>query len=706
MMRLRGSVATLLVSVAIPAYAVVVPGGAVEAASVDEIFVTARKREERLQDVPVAASVFDEGRLADGGIDTLKELVQLVPGATTADLGASFSNEIIIRGQGSGRHINAETATGIYRNGIFVAGGNTGGRNFNRMDMFDAERIEVLRGPQGALYGHNAIGGAINLISQKPQFDYGVRASASYGDYERVEGTGIVNVPLSDTFAVRGGLHYMNKEDGFFTNTRDDQILDQEDFFGGRLSARWAPTDAVDITLMTEYFEDQGPSFAVGVYNVATGEDPYTSFQNYPSDFHRDEFTTILEADFDLGFATLSSVTLYKRRNAVTYDDLDAFLNTLPDASMFTRFSGDDFERRGQELRLTSAGTGPLTWLVGASYSSTEGTFDLLTNMMTLSVTDTEGTVWAGFGSVGYDLTDRLNLTGELRYTRETKEQTLLFDLNTLDVTAPVVQSGEVTFNNLSPVVTLSWRALDEVTLYGRYATAYRAGGFNSQPDDNAPAPARFSIPYDEEKVISYELGAKTSLFERRVALNLAAFYSETEDLLTVNFVTSVLAPPSRINYVENAGTGKQYGVELDALGRFDIEATGGTLILNGAASWADSEIESNDAQDGLEIPYVYHWQANLSGTYRQPIANSGLTGFAYYGYRGSYGGWQDELDGRTLDDIVLHDARLGVEAKHWSLVGSVENLYDTFYNPQKTSAVSIRASNPRTWKITGTVRF
>lgn len=157
------------------------PGAEGETAS-SEIVVTARKREELLRDVPVAVTPFSAERLRDEGITELRDLLQRSPSATSANLGASFSAEIMLRGVGGGRQLNAEVATGQYRNGVFSAGGNIGGRNFSRMDLFDVSRIEVLRGPQGALFGRNAVGGAINIISQTAEIgELALAADGAYG---------------------------------------------------------------------------------------------------------------------------------------------------------------------------------------------------------------------------------------------------------------------------------------------------------------------------------------------------------------------------------------------------------------------------------------------------------------------------------------------------------------------------------------------
>ncbi|MCP5432746.1 MAG: TonB-dependent receptor [Alphaproteobacteria bacterium] len=668
---------------------------------VDEIVVTARKRAERLQDVPIAVTAFSSDRLADRGIDDFKELFQLVPDAMTADLGASFSNEIIIRGQGAGRNVNSETATGIYRNGIFVAGGNIGGRNFNTMDLFDVARVEVLRGPQGALYGRNAVGGAVNVVTRRPVSELGAEGTASYGEADRYEAAGVVNVPLSDELAVRAGLKYIDQRDGFFTDRLTGEVKDEESFLGGRVGLRWAPDGDFSAVLTLEYFSEDGPSFGVGTYNPLLATDPYSqSAFNFPTVFKRGEFTGQLELEYDMGFARLTAVSVYKTRDAETSDDVDAFTNTLS-PNMLTRISDDEFRRVGGEVRLASSGAGPWRWLAGVEYASVTDEFLVNSNNSRLSNSDSEDWTAAAFGSLGLDLTERLNVTGELRYSYDDKEVELTSRLALASPTR--VQSFSKSFDNLAPKATLAYRVSDDLNTYASIGTGYRAGGFNPEPDNAAVE--RFAIPYDEETSVSYEVGAKAKLFDR-LALNLAVFYSTTSDLqLLLQFVPVGGGAP--LNAVTNGGDSVQYGAELEGGARFDIEATGGQLAVDFGGSWMTSEIDSAlPGVDGTAIPYVRDWSANFGATYRQPLLNSGLGLVLGYGYRGGFGGWQDETSGRDLDDIELHDVRAGLEAAHWSLIGSVDNLLDTFYVPQRTNATAVRASRPQTWKITLSAKF
>lgn len=676
---------------------------ATDAAELETIVVTARKRTEQLQEVPAAATAFDARRLQDENVDGLLDLMRRTPGAMTAYLGTSFSNEIIIRGQGSGRQTNAEVATGLYRNGAFVAGGNIGGRNLGRMDLFDAERVEIFRGPQGGLLGRNAVGGAINAVSTRPRDRFEASVTGRYGDNQRVEAEGIANLPVSDTLALRLGAIGINQNEGFFYNTRYDGYEDDEHFFGARASLLWRPQQRFDSVLTVDFSNEAGPSYAVGNYNPTNGEDPYVSDDGTRSRFHQEELTAVLETNYHFDSATLSGVSLYKARDADTLDDIDGFLNL--DAPLFAdyyRNSDDDFARFGQEVHLASTGSGPWNWLVGAEYLQLRD--DFLDESLGLpaplgefnnrSLTRSRDTSWAAFGSLGYAFTDALSAVFDLRYTYDDKELDLVSTLYAPDNT-PGETSGHYqrSFANTSPSLSLSYRMSPALAFYGRVATAYRGGGFNNIPDSQSPP--RFEVPYDAETTVSFETGAKSEWFQRRLRLNGAVYHSRTDDVLIGD---RVAVGPTFINYVRNGGRAEQTGVELDLAASIEPGFIPGRLLLDGSAAWSDGELASGDLE-GNPIPYVREWQASLSATYRVPLT-ARLQLFANESFVGGWGGWQDKPSDRPLDDIRLHDLSLGLEGERWQLKGTVRNASDEFYNPQRTSATAVRASRPRSWLL------
>lgn len=668
------------------------------------ILVVGRKRAEALQDVPTAVSAFTDDQIQREGIRTIDEIVERAPGVSFATIGAPFADQISIRGQGAARQINAEAATGIYRNGAFIVGGNVGGGNLSRLDMFDVERIEVYRGPQGALFGRNAVGGAINVISARPTAFLEGFAEAGYGENDRFEFRGVLNAPLSDSFWARLSALYLSQDDGFFTNTLDGEVLDDEEAFGLRLGLRFEPSDETSVNFTFDYFDEETGSLAIGTFNPnVPGDDPFNEALNAPSRFDREEFTGILEISHDLGFAELSSLTFLKSRDASTVDDLDAFLNIpVPLFSNLARTNSDDFTRWGQELRLVSGEDGPLTWVIGGEVLRLENESRVEVSgapppaafQNSISFTVSRDWNYAVYGLLGYDFSPAWNLTGELRYSRDEKDFDLTFtSFSPTGVPTTDVSSLNDAFDNFSPVATLSYTPSDALHFYGRVATGFRAGGFNFIPDPQTPA--RFDLPFDEENAISYELGTKTSFADGAGRFNIAAYRVDTDDVL-IN--RTQVEGVRIINFVDNLGESRIYGIEAEASALLPLGGGGAELRFDLAGSWNDSEF-TDGPFDGFALPFVRDWQASITTSLTAPLTTS-LELFAVHNFRGQWGGWEDEPTNRPLDDIELHDVRLGVRSEHWSLVGEIENVGDDLFVIQRLNPNVHKISRPRRWML------
>lgn len=353
-----------------------------------EILVTARKRAESLAEVPAAITVLGKEERELLVVDDADDILRQVPSATLVTSGPEFLNDITIRGQGGGRLGFSETATGIFRDGLFSAGGGFGGRSLSRMDLFDMERIEILRGPQGALYGRNSVGGAINIISVQPESVFGAELLARYSDPERIEVEGIVNVPVTDTLAVRVGGVYNRQSGGFITNLDTGEVIDKQDYQGVRASARYEPNDWLSFDLRFEYYDSEAPSFT-GSGQRATRLDGRPLD---PSPYERAELTTVGRARIDdatiqfgatakLSFADLTFRMLHGKRNGGRFEeDGDHFdggtgIDVAPGAAiLYPDYRGqqtEDYSRTGGQIYLSSKDGTALSWLVGAEFLAT-----------------------------------------------------------------------------------------------------------------------------------------------------------------------------------------------------------------------------------------------------------------------------------------------------------------------------------------------
>ena len=289
------------------------PGGEREATEDGEVLVTARKREERLRDVPVAASVLDvEGLQARGGVSDIQTLLATVPGLRYFNTSTPANSEISLRGAGTSRGTPAEAAVGLYRNGAYVGGGgNLGGRNFSTADLFDIGRVEVLRGTQGALNGRNAVGGSINVISAAPTQTFSGFADLKYGfENDRAQLQLVANVPLSESVAIRLGANGVTQKKGFFYAPFVDQYHDDEESSLLRGQIRY-DKDGLVINLLAEnqiastpglfYTYAIEPNVAAG-YPLGLFGDNYRSDWNTPPGAKQNVGTVHLSVSYDMGW--------------------------------------------------------------------------------------------------------------------------------------------------------------------------------------------------------------------------------------------------------------------------------------------------------------------------------------------------------------------------------------------------------------------
>lgn len=706
-----------------------------ETARLATVVVNARKREEAIIDAPVSVSAISADQLVLEEIDNIADIVERVPGVDFAGVGAPFADQISVRGQGQGRQINAESQTGLYRNGSFIAGGNIGGNTLSRMDLFDVETVEAYRGPQGASYGRNALGGAINIVSRAPRDEFGGRVSIEYGTNERIEAEGVINVPLSDAVKSRFGIYIVEQSDGFYYNEFLDNVPDQEDFVGLRGSLLIEPSDTLDILLTADYFDEETPSFAHRATRPEPGVDVFTRSFNIDSRFNREEVFLQAEINKDLDFATLTSLSYYKHRDAATIDDLDAqqgnnFGAGQPfppnPAGNTRRDAQDDFTRYGTELRLASNSEGPLSWVVGGEVLVLEddymqqfsGFAGPLAGVNTLVMSSSEDLNYALFALLGYDITDQVNLTGELRYSVDDKE----VDIDSTRGVAPMTVNETFNFSdefeNFAPVVTLSWEPSDTLTTYLRYATGFRAGGFNLTPDPVPPAD--FSLTYDPEEAENFEIGVKSTLFDGNASIAVALYHVLGTDVLLNDQLTVGTFPASRnINFVKNGPDTETTGLEIDGFANFDLPGEAGDLRINATAAWADGEFTNTvpfisaagSDLTGQPVPFLRDFSGSLGTTYSIDLTDDWAFRVTHsFRYQtGGFDGIASDMDGnftQTREDLELHDLRLLLTDGRYRATLAVENLFDEDYFFNQTPQGVVSPGDPQTVSLELALRF
>jgi iron complex outermembrane receptor protein len=502
-----------------------------EAANPDElqaIVVTAQRRSEDIQKTPLAITALSSAALTNQGIVDPVGLQDLVPSLNIVERGGTGTN-IAIRGLVSDTTApQGGPSVSVNVDDIFVARTQATNANF-----FDVNRIEVLRGPQGTLYGKNSTAGAVNIITNDPTSSFGANASVETGNYGELLTTGMVNVPLNEQFALRAAFQTV-KHDGYIGE------LDDADSYAARIKLLYTPIEGLSFLLNAHYNHqgghgptDVGYSLAPGATNPAN---PWT--QNlYPADagkLNDDIWGIDAHVVWQLPFATLTYIAGYE-----VLDINNAQITQLQAASTFSQVS----HAVSNEVRLASnnqgTSAGAVTWVVGAYSFNEKQSYDPNISSGPLSVVEVEPSIpdnsRAFFGQATVSVTDRIRLTGGARYTHDYEAQNGTFTetIGPNVISFPI--SGNVAFNNTSWKAGIEGDLSARMMAYASVTTGYHAGGLT----DSIPAVAPQGNVYRPEHVTDYEAGIKGRWFDNRVELNSDVFYYDYKDLQV-----GVLAPP------------------------------------------------------------------------------------------------------------------------------------------------------------------
>lgn len=352
---------------------------------IGEVVVTSRKREERLVDVPAAVTAISAADRENLVLEDLDDYLRQVPGATLVASGPEYMNDVTIRGQGGGRLGFSETATGLYRDGLYMAGGGFGGRSLGRLDYLDAARVEVLRGPQGALFGRNSVGGAINVVTQAPVFNLEGNLTLRYSDPEKSGVESTVNVPLvEDVLALRVSGFTEKQRAGFIHNLTTGHDLDTSSADGYRVSLRWLPTAATSVDLVYESTSTDASAFGLGRKPLRADGTPLDPSPRDRVEIDREGGSLIenqnlfLTVNYDLGFANLTLKASTTTRDAErNNEDNDHFaghsgIDVAPGAPVltpdYTAGQFETYDRTVFQAYLASTGAGRVSWLGGVEF--------------------------------------------------------------------------------------------------------------------------------------------------------------------------------------------------------------------------------------------------------------------------------------------------------------------------------------------------
>lgn len=732
------------IGIAGAATAQVLPESVAPVDGLADIVVTARKRVESIVAAPVSISAFTGEQLRDlGGAPRLTDLGYLLPGATFINTG-NVNSEINIRGAGSGtaRTAGVDSAIAVLRDGASIIGGNIGGRTFATADLFDLERIEVIRGPQSALYGVNAVGGVLNAITRRPQDSLGGSAQISYDPIiERYEGEIIANVPVTDWLALRGGYRRSDKNDGFFTNTFDGKKGDFERYDGGRVSAQLRPADTVRFVVSYDKSKEVTPSNRIKSINIVNDPTGLTPAQIAPADpdglflYTANTSNTVTRKinhaqanlDIDTPFGSIAGIFLHRTRRATFFQDEDgsapgSVALPFPAATCGTRscvtLLTDDTDIDSGEVRVLSDGKGRFDWLLGVNVVKRTTDFVTTSDGRTVSATNLalnntqnnssvsrdQDVQTSFFGTATWRPLDKLSLDVGARYGLSDKRIDA-YAVNRMPVAGllcPYLDpiNGVATadarciaararlgaeFDNFAPSGSVKYQLTERLNAYANIARGYRAGGFNGNTVLDPLIPAAF----DPEESVAYEVGAKFG--GRRLRLTVAGFYNDFGNILVT--LGRIGGDNITRNYRINAGKAETHGVDFEGALNLPLGDRFGAVDLSVAVNWLDGKILEG-AYKGRTVEGSPEWTYTTTAIYKVPIA--GDWNFVLSGsYRGQRGGFFNT----TLIDNVIRNAdvdlvngKIGVENKRLRVEIVADNLLDTVYETLRDPQRSVYA--------------
>ena len=690
-----------------------------EEGQVEEIVVTARKTSEKLQKVPASISVVSAKKIADAGLNEFKDIVGTVPNvAFGGGIASAVQGQIGIRGISTlVRNIGVESGVGFYVDGVYL------GRpeNYNQ-ELIDVDRVEILRGPQGTLFGKNTIAGVFNIATKRPGDENEGEVRLQVGDYGLVRVQGYAMGPLSDTLGGKIALGYVAR-DGFYQHQTGGKDLDTLDVLSGRLQLFYTPSAATTVILSADGLRDRGePVFfqvkdLAGVNSVMETT-PFTVNNNRADYLDRDNYGFSLTVRHDFEDMTLTSISAYRSSSyQASLDDDQELIDNLS-----SDLWGDETTYFSQELRLSGTIGEKLSYIVGAYYFDQKITTDRILTIglgfgipgdpALTTVGEVKTQSYAVFGNLDYAITDKLKLSLGLRYSSEDKDVAFvqddrdgIFQLLGLPSLAYTASTSD---EDVSPTLSLSYQATDEIMLYARAAKGFKSAAFNvdlvGSTDGLAAGP---------ENATSYEAGIKSDLFDRRVRANLSIFTTNYDDMQ----VSQLLGSGVTLN---NAGKATISGAELEITAYITPN-----LLVEASAGYVNAEYDefqnctvptslgggSTDCS-GNQVIGAPDWTTHAAVEYDHPlemgelVARLDFTGQTPVYYEATNSP-RFRTDGRSV-----FDARIGLRTERYDIFAWVQNVgdevYETYTDDRSAVGVlkTIAYGAPRTYGLTFTARF
>ena len=705
--------------------------------ALEEVVVTARKRDESFRDVPVTMNVLTAETIQQAGIQSTRDFVAMIPNMTLVETQNAGNSFITVRGISQAR--NSEPSVAVLLDGVL----ETNPYQFDQ-ELFDIQQIEVLKGPQGALYGRNAIGGAIIIRTKDPSdhFEGSTRVGVGNGTSERAQAA--ISGPLNDsgTLKYRASVNFYNT-DGYLENAFLHDKADPMRDYSGRFRLLWKASDQLtaDVRFYADRLETRAYYFVIPRSDEAN---PFSSFStppnanditspiqvNNPGEDNRDIWDGVVKLDYDTGAGVLTSITNWNRTREI--DTGDAFDFRPINTSIFKALLGVDLNQSqyidvkavSQELRFTAPSVGGFSWIAGAYFVHTErfiatgnmvdeglGVFPVYqqprltgTNPSATFLADSQNNnAWALFGDATYDFNKQWELDAALRYDEDSRRNTTdtpaAFLAALLDPTAFPGEVRKHSWSELQPKGTLRYKPTDDITVYGGWSRGFRSGGFN-QTGVGAVAHASGILGvndlFNAEVADTFEVGVKGEFLDHRLNAGLSAFHTKS----TNGYFFVFLAANSTQNLGNLDATYKGVEFELNAkpTDHFDVYASFG---------YTDSHIDhmEDPAVIGNQAPLVSRTTFNAGVQYHQQVIND-LNGFIRLDFQNIGRTWWDPQNDTSRDPLSLLDLRLGLNADKWSVAAWSKNLTNKIYNAEFSPGGFLWRAPPRRYGVEFDYRF
>ncbi len=689
-------------------------------ATLSEVVVTAQRRAENLQQVPISISAFSSEQLQAQNMATSSDLEHITPNLIFAESGRD--GQIFIRGVGSTRlsGAGADPSSATYVDGVYRSRGVS-----SLVELLDIERVEVLRGPQGTLYGRNSTGGAVRYVSQDPAPTFGGKAIAELGNYDQRKALAQLDVPLVGDQLLMRAVVLHDEHEGYTRNLQHPgETFGRKNLTAGRLTLKYKPSESFDLTLhggksrdnsdqtaLKQFIDPKGPFGSAQIIS-----DPRTVRADFgPREAPVDTGYFDMTANWDVGAVRLTSITGFVSVDTGPFSgDLDnTEIAGVTDGDPRNHVLGieDGGHSLTQEFNVASRGDGPFQWVAGTFFlkddnkTLRQGLYIplipvLAANHRTVNAYETTHN-YAVFGNGSYQLTDKIRFTAGARYSYEKKEIERAQYVNLTLANGP--QFDQKSWNSFTPKFVLDYTINDAAMTYISYSKGFKSGAFNASNFDPAVNP---------ENIKAYEVGAKTQWLDRRVTLDVAAFKYHYTDLQVQSL------DPNNIGteIVRNAAGADLEGAELEA-----TWLAAPRLLVNASTAWLNAQYTDFPTLAGNlrgnELPNAPKWSGNFGLQYTIALGGAGdikLNGNSFASAQRFLSEYNNPITDRQ-GFFYLLDARATWTSpqERWNVAFYGKNLTDrVVFSRTITQAALLRngylayIEPPRTFGVDVTVRF